>query len=191
MPSERRVGNTHGFSLIELVVALAIGTLVVLLAHQVFAVLVEQGRTLIRAREALDRTANARRWLRAAFLSLDVGTDTALVFDGHRDRVTFTTWLLTVDALFARRSVTLAKREDRLIATSAPGDTIVLGSLVDDVAFDYLLEPGADARWVRDWVSPQSAPVAVRLRVRSRRGGAPASQDARVDTLLFLVKERR
>ena len=52
---------------------------------------------------------------------------------------------------------------------------------VSGVAFDYLLEPGAHAAWVREWISPVSAPVAVRVRIA--RGAA-------VDTLLFIVGPR-
>jgi len=39
-----------GFTLIEVLVALTIGTLVVLLAHQVFAAVAARGRTLLAAR---------------------------------------------------------------------------------------------------------------------------------------------
>lgn len=49
---------------------------------------------------------------------------------------------------------------------------------------EYLLEPGADAAWMKGWQSPVSAPLAVRLRIR--RG-----DDAGVvDTLLFAIGPR-
>jgi hypothetical protein len=56
---------------------------------------------------------------------------------------------------------------------------------VTELALDYLLEPGANTRWVRQWLSPLSAPLAVRLRIE-RRGGSSEG----VDTLLCLIKER-
>src|SRR5712692_5061855 len=74
----------RGFTLIETLVALLVSSLVVLLAHQLFAGIAERGQTLISARATLDRDANARRWLRAAFLSLEVGTDSAGGFDARR-----------------------------------------------------------------------------------------------------------
>ena len=60
---------------------------------------------------------------------------------------------------------------------------------VAELALDYLLEPGAESRWVREWVSPVSAPLAVRMRIEKAGCG---TRDARcvVDTLLFLIKER-
>lgn len=180
--------RTAGFTLIEVLVALTIGSLVVLVAHQLFVGIADQGKTLTEARATVDRAANARRWLDATFLSLDVGTEGASGFDGRPDRVSFSTWLLTPDGWFERRVVSLGIADVRLVATITPGTPITLMDSVRDVAFDYLLEPGAESRWVREWVSPVSATVAVRIRlqrlVKRERGTAVT------DTLLFLIKER-
>ena len=178
-----------GFTLIEVLVALAIGALVVLLAHQVFATVVNRGRTLLAARQSLDRTMNARRWLAATFLSLDVGMESAGGFDGRVDRMAFAAWQRTADGWFERRRITLAREGDRLVAAVTPGAPVALMDDVDDVAVDYLLEPGAEARWVREWVSPVSAPIAVRLRV-ARTGCGMGDAGCGVDTLLLLIKER-
>jgi len=176
MPRDR-----HGFTLIEVAVALLVGALVVTVAHAVFAGVADRGRALAVARGALDREMNARRWLQAAFLSLDVGTDSAGGFAGHANRVEFAAWERSADGWFERRRIALAQRDEQLVVTIMPGDSIVLGEGMRDVALDYLLEPGAEARWVRKWLSPVSAPLAVRLRL---------TRGVRVDTLLFLIKAR-
>jgi hypothetical protein len=62
---------------------------------------------------------------------------------------------------------------------------VILREDVASLALDYLLEPGADTRWVRQWLSPVSAPVAVRLRLEIVGPGKLS-----VDTLLFLIGER-
>ena len=80
-----------------------------------------------------------------------------------------------------RQTVTLAAEGGRLLARGKNGDTELFPQ-VRAVAFDYLLEPGLDSRWVTDWVSALSAPLAVRLRM-TRVGG-------RVDTMLFPIKGR-
>jgi len=49
-------------------------------------------------------------------------------------------------------------------------------------ATDYLLDYGAGARWVDEWVSPVSAPVAARLRLLHTGG--------RADTLLLHIGSR-
>ena len=153
-----------GFTLIEVVVALTIGALVVLVANQLFAAVVERGRTLVAARTALDRAANAHRWLQATFLSLDVGTDGAGGFDGRPDHAAFSTWLLTRDGWFERRQVTLSAEQRHLRAAGTPGMPIALMDSVTDLQFDYLLEPGAESRWAR-----AGSRTARRLRCRPGR----------------------
>jgi len=178
-----------GFTLVEVLVALTIGAIVVLLAHELFGAVAERGRTLTSARTALDRSANAHRWLDATFLSLDVGTDGAGGFDGRADQATFSTWLLTADGWFERRQVTLGAEQEHLQAGVTPGTAIALMDSVTDLQFDYLLEPGAESRWVREWVSPVSAPVAVRMRI-TKAGNGKGETGNVVDTLLLLIKER-
>ncbi|HYL55356.1 MAG TPA: prepilin-type N-terminal cleavage/methylation domain-containing protein [Gemmatimonadales bacterium] len=180
--------DRRGFTLIEVLVALTVGVTVVLVAHQLFAAIVDQGKMLTGVRTALDRAANARRWLRVAFLSLDVGTEGTGGFDGRQNHATFTTWLLTPDGWFERRQVELGRERDALVATITPGSPIRLIDSVTDVELDYLFEPGGESRWVREWVSPVSAPLAVRIRVkRSEKAEGPKPV---TDTLLLLVKER-
>jgi len=183
------VRDRRGFALVEVLVALTIGAVVVLLAHQLFAGVADRGRTLTVARTALDRAANARRWLEATFLSLDVGTEGASGFEGRPDHAVFATWLLTPDGWFERRIVSLGRLDDRLVATLTPGPSVALRDSVTDLAFDYLLEPGAESRWVKEWVSPVTAPVAIRLRVTTGRESGDGGRVV-TDTLLFLIKER-
>src|SRR5438132_3166818 len=178
-----------GFTLIEVLVALTIGAIVVLLAHELFGAVADRGRTLTVARAALDRSANARRWLDGTFLSLDVGTEGAAGFEGRPDHAAFASWLLTPDGWFERRTVSLARNNDRLVASVAPGQPITLMDSVAELAFDYLLEPGAESRWVREWVSPVSAPLVVRMRI-AKGGCEMRDAGCVVDTLLFLIKER-
>jgi prepilin-type N-terminal cleavage/methylation domain-containing protein len=170
-----------GFTLVEVLVALTISGIVVLLAHRLFAAATEAARTVEDTRAALNREANARRWLQAAALSLDVGQQAGDGFEGRSDRLAFSTWLETAKGWFARRRVELRSESGLFAAVVDQADTVVLAEDIDAVAFDYLLEPGADSKWVREWISPVSAPLAIRLRLR---------HGTMVDTLLFLVKER-
>src|SRR5919197_4553965 len=139
--------HERGFTLIEVLVALTIGALVVLLAHQVFTAVADDGRALLTARDRLDHTMNARRWLAATFLSLDVGTDSTGGFEGRAHRMEFAAWERTPDGWFERRHVALGREADRFEASATPGAAVELMDSVGDVAFDYLLEPGLHARW--------------------------------------------
>ena len=83
----------------------------------------------------------------------------------------------------------LGRLDDRLVATLTPGPSVALRDSVTDLEFDYLLEPGAESRWVKEWVSPVTAPVAIRLRVTTGRESGDGGRVV-TDTLLFLIKER-
>jgi prepilin-type N-terminal cleavage/methylation domain-containing protein len=178
MNSRRRAG----FTLLEVLVALVIAGLVALLAHQLFGATIDGSRRVEYARRALDRRWNAQGFLRDALLGLDVGVDSTSPFEGDRNRLRFSTWLLTADGWTERRHVELVGDGEHWTAVVAPDLTIVLADSVRSVAFDYLVEPGADAQWVSVWHSPVSAPLAVRVRLTHAAGAS--------DTMLYLIKTR-
>lgn len=160
-------------------VAVVISTLVVVAAHRIFTGVADGAKAVATARTALDRKVNARRWLKATFLSLEPS------FEGRVNRATFTSWQLVADGWFEPHLTSLSLEGSRFVATGGH-QTIQLGDSVVAIAFDYLLEPGADTKWVREWISPVSAPLAVRIRMT----GCGKRDAACVDTLVFLIKER-
>lgn len=170
----------RGFTLLEVLVALTLGALVVLVGHRLFSAITDGTHRLSEARDALDRSSNARRWLVEAFGSLDVGTAESGGFAGRPDRVEFGTWLLNERGWFERRRVVLNAEGGALVARLG-GGSVVLAESVGGVRFDYLLDPGSTATWVQEWLSPISPPLAVRLRIARRE---------RVDTLLYVVGTR-
>lgn len=178
--------GSGGFTLVEIMVALTLSALVVLLAHRVFTGVVDGAGRLGEARLALDREANARRFLQEAFGSLDVGSEGAGGFAGRAERVEFATWQRVPEGWLERRQLTIGVEGGGFAARAAASDLVVLRDSVDRVEFDYLLEPGANAAWVREWISPVSAPVAVRVRVH----GARSREHGAVDTLLVLIGPR-
>ncbi|HET9385241.1 MAG TPA: hypothetical protein VFO67_08850 [Gemmatimonadales bacterium] len=162
----------------EVLVALTIGSIVVLAAHQMFTGVADGARAVSSERQALDRHSNARRWLKVTFLSLEPP------FSGRANGVSFTSWQLTPGGWFEPQPIEIGREGSQLLARPRGGVLPLADSLME-VAFDYLLEPGADAKWVREWISPVSAPLAIRMRL-----GRGTQEEGRVDTLLFLVKER-
>ena len=178
----------NGFTLIEVLVALTIGGVVLLAAERIFAGVGDGSRQLVVAREQLDRVANSRRWLKSTFLSLEVGQAAGEGFEGRAGRVRFTSWQMTSGGWFTRQSTDLALDGSHWVATVG-GFPMTLRDSVTEVAFDYLLDPGADSHWVREWISPVSAPLAVRIRVKRGTWNAERGTEV-VDTMLFLIKER-
>lgn len=168
-----------GFTLVEVMVAVVVGSLVMFTAYRVFTGVAAGAKALVAAREDIDRSVNARRWLKAAFLSLEPP------FEGRVDRAMFTSWQLSAEGWFEPHVVTLSQDGTHFVVESG-SQAFQLADSVVQVAFDYLLEPGADTKWVREWISPVSAPLAVRLRIT----GCGKRDAGCVDTLFFLVKER-
>lgn len=170
----------RGFTLIEVLVAVAITGLVALLAHQLFGAVVDASRRIVAEREALDGERNARRYLRDAFLSLDVGDSTG--FEGHPDHVAFAAWQRTADGWQERRRIELSQDGAVWLVVTSAGERVVLADSVTAVRLDYLLEPGAASPWVGEWISPVSAPLAVRMRITRWSG--------RADTTLYPIRSR-
>lgn len=167
-----------GFTLIELMVALAISGVVVLLAYRTLVGIADSAAQLAASRTELDQAMNARRWLMEAFGSLQV--DSGNGFTGHADRVEFAASQWAPQGWLETRDIVLSREGDSLVARMA-NTPFTLRRGVRSFECDYLLEPGAATKWVREWISPVSAPLAVRLRIGYRE---------HADTLLLLVGPR-
>lgn len=173
-----------GFTLVELLTALALSGFVVLMVSRLLAVATSSARALDDARIALDQEQNGRRWLRGALASLDPNANPG-GFAGQHDRVTFTGWLEAPGGWFRPRRLTIAADSGSLIAMVDSTGSVRLADSVVSLSLDYLLEPGATTTWVEQWISPISAPLAVRFRIARRVNGS-----ASVDTLFLRIGER-
>ncbi|HEX9611941.1 MAG TPA: prepilin-type N-terminal cleavage/methylation domain-containing protein [Gemmatimonadales bacterium] len=188
----------EGFTLVEVMIALVMGALVILVAHALFATVSDAAARSAAAARAADRAANRRAWLVRAFGGVVVASRPARGFrglDGTRDGreaddVGFTALVRVANGLGEREVRIRLDRSDRLIGElryppgprDAVPDTVVLADALLAFGVDYLLEYGAGARWVDEWVSPASAPAAARLRL--------LHDDGRADTLLLHIGVR-
>jgi prepilin-type N-terminal cleavage/methylation domain-containing protein len=174
--------SRRGFTLVEVLVALLLAGVGVLTVHGLFGPVADGARRAARTRLDLDRAANARHVLGSTLMSVEVGPPPATLFEGHRNRMTFSAWIPTADGWFEIRPVTVQQDGDRMIV-SWPGSRTVLRDSVALLQFDYLLESGLNARWAGVWISPVSPPVAVR--VRSSR--LSPSRQVVADTSLYPI----
>lgn len=185
----RVLARRSGLTLVELMVALVIGAMILAVAHRAVTDAIAGTAAIRRAREALDRSANARRRLRAAFLNLEIAGRRETAFEGAASRVTFSSWRTSATGTWEATHTTLSLDAERrhlsLVMTpmgrdSLPADTLRLGA-AEFLAIDYLLDAGLNAPWLREWRSEVTAPRALRVRVGTSQ---------RADTLLFAVGER-
>ena len=173
--------RSAGFTLLEVVVALALAGLVALLAVRLYGGLLDAAARVETSRERLDRWANGRRLLIQLVGSIEVGLDKATVFRGEPHGASFTAWLPDARGWPAQRAVTLTADSGRLVARGLGERSLPLADGVTALDFDYLLAQGADARWMRAFIAEFSAPLAIRMRIAAR-GVA--------DTLILIVGRR-
>ncbi len=174
----------RGFTVIEVVVGLAIAGLALLAAGRIFGEAGARAGQIERALAASSDRSVARLWLRSAFGSLEVGLTDDDSFRGLPDRVEFASRLMVPSGWAERRRVSLGLRHDTLAAVVGGRDTTVLETGVDALDVHYLLTGGERSEWLRGWQSPATAPVAIRLILwhRTPRVGS--------DTLVYLVGSR-
>jgi prepilin-type N-terminal cleavage/methylation domain-containing protein len=84
--------SRSGFTLIEVMVALAVAAVVVLGARLALEQLADDAGRIIDGAVLADRDANAERLLRSLFRRLEVGTGSAGTFGGDERSMSFTTW---------------------------------------------------------------------------------------------------
>jgi prepilin-type N-terminal cleavage/methylation domain-containing protein len=176
--SPRKSGG--GFTLVELMVSLAILGLVLLGAQRLLAAARAGGDAIRAARVETERPRNAARWLRAAFESLRVGVDGDDSFRGGTDTLEFSSRLQTPEGGFEVERLQLTLEGGHVVARLGQGGPTGI-TLYRDAAgleFHYLEGLGARSEWLRRWYSPATAPLAVRMILSGR------------DTLLFLVGPR-
>lgn len=177
----------RGFTVIELLIGLAVGGVVLVLAGAVMGQLTADAGRIVRVRDALDRRAEARAFLASAFRSLQVGQGDDDNFLGSAQATEFTARLENAHGWSEPRRVVVRREGSRVLLHTVGGDTITQFEHVDALEAQYLLTSGAQSEWLQGWHSPSTAPVAVRFilwwseNARSRRAS---------DTLLFLIGSR-
>lgn len=175
------MADSRGFTLIEVLVALTLASFVAVLGNRVFSGILDGSASVTEARSALDSQMNARRRLTGLIGSLEVGPTEADAFRGEPKSVSFTAWDRDANGWIIRRRLTLQRVGSQLMVYGLDANAVTLAEDVRTITIDYLLEPGAEARWVKRWSSAATVPLAMRLGL-TRVTGA--------DTLLLVIGAR-
>lgn len=170
-----------GFTLVEMVVALAVTGIVAVAAAGLTGGLIRLAERHSARRAAWDANWVTRRALEEAFLGLEVGTDSLSSFRGSAAEVAFTSNLPTARGWSELRRLRLTAVNDVVILADDLGRRDTLARQVR-AHYGYLLETGERSEWLGGWVSPATAPMAVRL-ILTPGHGTP-------DTLLLRIGRR-
>lgn len=156
-----------GFTLIEILVALAIAGVVVLSARLLLEELADDADGIMTRASEADVRANAERTLRELVLRLEVGTEDARRFAGDERAARFTSWCDVPRGWQERCTVTLAVdfegRAPMLAASLSTGDVLVLRRGFANASLRYLGDAARGGTWFRSWGESITAPLAIGL----------------------------
>ncbi len=165
--------RVRGFTLLELMVALATGGMALAGAAALLYGIGEQVDRLVTVAERVDRDANAERLLRTLFANLELSADTTPSLIGDAQTVRFGASCPTAEGWLGRCGVRLsadagaATGSLHLELTAAGAEGAALGKTVlaegfEEVGIRYLVDPRSGGTWVTSW-SRIGLPAAVAL----------------------------
>jgi prepilin-type N-terminal cleavage/methylation domain-containing protein len=135
----RRRCAARGFTLLEVVVALAVGGVLLLGARRMLETVGDGAQGITEAAKAADREANGERLLRALLGRLEVGTDSTRTFSGEEQAARFTSWC-DVPAGWQERCIVT------LVVGAGPGGATLTASLSTGLTLDG--RGGSRAGWI-------------------------------------------
>lgn len=161
---QRQRSPRRGFTLVEVVVALAISALVILSGRMLLESLGDAADRIDRAARDGDGDANGERLLRALVGQIDVGSKGA-TFGGDEQSAQFTSWCQSPRGWRERCRITLAIEEANaapVLTTMLPGnDRVVLYRAAHTLRLRYLVDPSAGGTWFINWGGGLLAPRAI------------------------------
>lgn len=161
----RRSTGRGGFTLVEVLVALAIAGTLVVTARMLLEQLAEDAERLVAHAATNDAEANADRTLRELVSSLEVGTDDARRFAGEERAAQFTSWCEVPRGWQERCTVTLAidtqGPEPVLVASLSTGELLVVRRDFSNAALRYLGDAARGGTWFRSWGESITSPLAI------------------------------
>jgi len=158
-------GTRAGFTVIELLLALSLGSLALLTSIMVLQQLAGAGDQFATLAREFDDDANGERAIRAVVRQLVAREDSLPTFDGNRQRALFTTWCDTPSGWKERCDASLALSGDvgspALVARLSNGREVRTPIASSLGALIYLVDAELGGTWVHAWGRSLSAPLAI------------------------------
>jgi prepilin-type N-terminal cleavage/methylation domain-containing protein len=150
-----------GFTLVEVIVAVVLATVIVLGTRALADALASYARASMFAARRLDRDANAEHWMRVLVRNLDSSDPLA----GDSTQTTFTSWCLTGPGWYERCAVRLeimrVDGRSALRATTVDRNALMLPWRPQSSRFIYLRSGGSGGTWSEVWLDEIARPVAL------------------------------
>jgi prepilin-type N-terminal cleavage/methylation domain-containing protein len=164
-PRKPLCGARRAFTLIEVLIALAVAGTILVTARMLLEQLAGDAEDLVTHAARNDTEANAERILRELVSRLEVGTDDSRRFVGAEHAARFTSWCDVPLGWQERCTVTLALdmqgAEPVLAASLSTGEMLVLRRGFSNATFDYLGDAARGGTWFRSWGESITAPLAI------------------------------
>jgi len=180
-----------GFTLIEIMVAIAIGGIVLLGARSLLEALADEEHHIAREAATYDARANGERMLRSLVGRMEVGTTESGPFAGDPAETSFTTWCDVPAGWQERCEVTIAFEGEgtgpALVARLPGGQRLILREGFRAGALRYLNSASSGGQWFQQWGKGITAPLAIGILLERDTG---AVGPLIVDTLIVRIGER-
>jgi prepilin-type N-terminal cleavage/methylation domain-containing protein len=158
----------RGFTLVEVVVAFAIGTVVVLGARALLEALGAQTARVAAAARDADADANGERLLRALVGRLEIGAPSD-TFGGDERSARFSSWCQAPRGWQERCRVTLGVEQAAdgvaVVTRLSTGETVVLKRGRRTEGLRYLVDAASGGRWFVRWGEGVTVPQAIGILV--------------------------
>jgi prepilin-type N-terminal cleavage/methylation domain-containing protein len=181
-PWGHRCNRTRrGFTLMEMIVAIAIAALIMVAARALFDVLGVQARLLITTSRAADAEMNGDRMLRQLVSQIEIATDDSIGVAGLPDVVRFRSQCYSArgwhEPCHVQLSIEPTDRGGSLTVSLSMGRTYTIEGRAHPKALIYLKSAAIGGDWRVAWKEPFAVPLAIGIVFPS-------------DTLLLRVGER-
>lgn len=156
-----------GFTLLEVILALAIAAVVVLMARQLLVQLALSDSRLDAASRVEAEARNSSRFLTELLSRAEVGTDSSRTFTGEVSRVDFASWCAAPRGWMERCGVSLVVdtlvHPSPLALITTRGDTLILKRSGEGTQFRYLSDPEDPQTWTFRWGRGVTAPAGIAI----------------------------
>ena len=174
----------EGFTLIEVVVSLLIGSIVLLGAHAILAALSDREQALATRAIEADRTANGLEELRSVVGQIEIDGPRTRPFSGDAAHASFSTWCDQPTGWLERCDVSLAfdsTGPHRGLVLQRGAVSMVLMRGFARGAFRYLVSAASGGQWVEQWGASVTAPLGI---------GALLEYPTHIDTIILRIGPR-